>query len=439
MNGKSIKVAIIGGGAAGCFAAVNLKRQCPGADVSVYESGRKILAKVAVTGGGRCNLTNSFAEVRSLESVYPRGHRLMKRLLKEFGHSDVCRWFGDRGVRLVTQPDQCVFPESQDAMEIVNVLASGMRRSGVNVFVSHRVTGIRDLSVTGGSPRFSLSFSAGADGNAVPDTEADIVLVTSGGSPKPGGLAMLDGLGLEIIAPVPSLFSFDIGAPESLDDLSRKSRDPGLSALMGTVVDNASVGLSGTKFRASGALLITDWGMSGPAVLKLSSYAARYLAGNGWRGKMMVGWLGEMTAEDASSMLSCMAESAPARQLSSVCPAGLNGRLWAFLLERAGLPCTKRWSELGKKGQNRLADVLTCDVYPVVGRNRFKGEFVTCGGVALPDIDPKTLESRAHPGLYFAGEVLDVDAVTGGFNLQAAWSMAYVAVRAISRRVSKSF
>lgn len=363
----------------------------------------------------------------------------MKRLLKEFGHSDVFRWFEDCGVRLVTQLDQCVFPESQDAMEIVNVLASGMRRLGVNVLVSHRVTGIRDISVPGESPRFSLSFSTGADGNAVQDVEADIVLVTSGGSPKLGGLAMLDGLGLEIIDPAPSLFSFDIGAPESLDDLSLKSRDPGLSALMGTVVDNASVGLSGTKFRASGALLITDWGMSGPAVLKLSSYAARHLAENGWKGRMMVNWLGEMTAEDASSMLSGMAESVPARHLSSVCPAGLNGRLWAFLIERAGLPCAKRWCELGRKGQNRLADVLTCDMYPVVGRNRFKGEFVTCGGVALSNIDPKTLESRTHPGLYFAGEVLDVDAVTGGFNLQAAWSMAYVAAGAISRHISKSF
>uniref|UniRef100_UPI003FEEDA1B NAD(P)/FAD-dependent oxidoreductase n=1 Tax=Candidatus Cryptobacteroides bacterium TaxID=3085639 RepID=UPI003FEEDA1B len=240
-----LKVAIIGGGAAGCFAAVNIKELNPDIDVTVYEAGAKLLAKVAVTGGGRCNLTNSFAQVRSLESVYPRGHRLMKRLLKEFSNADVCGWFEARGVRLLTQPDQCVFPVSQDAMEIVNALLSGMRNAGVHIQPRHKVLSVIDISTAGG-PRYKLSFAPDPDGTMPAGIEADIVLVTTGGSPKKSGLSMLDGLGLDIIDPLPSLFSFNIG------DAARPGenvRNAGLSALMGTVVENAMAGIVGTKFR----------------------------------------------------------------------------------------------------------------------------------------------------------------------------------------------
>ncbi len=284
---------------------------------------------------------------------------------------------------------------------------------------------------TADGPRYKLSFVPDPDGTMPVGTEADIVLVTTGGSPKKSGLSMLDGLGLDIIDPLPSLFSFNIG------DAARPGenvRDAGLSALMGTVVEDAMAGIVGTKFRATGPLLITDWGMSGPAILKLSSYAARYLADNQYNASLLVSWLGEAGQEDALSMLADMAKANPQKQLSSIYPEVFNNRLWNFLLHRAGLLETKRWAELGSKGMNRLAATLTGDIYPVVGRNRFKGEFVTCGGVSLSDIDPKTLECRSHSGLYFAGEVLDVDAITGGFNLQAAWSMGYVAARSIASR-----
>ena len=423
------RVAIIGGGAAGCFAAVNIKRARPDVDVTVYEAGRKLLAKVAVTGGGRCNITNSFAEVRSLESVYPRGFRLMKRMLKEFSQDDVLRWFGELGVRFVTQPDQCVFPESQDAMEIVNALLSAMRRAGVQVNAGSRVSMIEDLASSPDgtdSGRYRLSFAPDAD---MKPQRADIVLVTSGGSPKRSGLSMLDSLGLEIVEPVPSLFSLNIGSPDGV------GRDERLSALMGTVVEGVSVGLAGTRFRAEGPLLVTDWGMSGPAILRLSSYAARYLAENQYKASLMVNWLGDTTADSAVSMLSDMASRNSQKQLSSVHPDRFNGRLWSFLLSRAGLPETRRWAELAGKSLNKLAETLTCDIYPVTGRNKFKGEFVTCGGVSLKEIVPKTLECRSHPGLYFAGEVLDIDAVTGGFNLQAAWSTAAVASKDIVSRI----
>ncbi len=438
------KVAVIGGGAAGCFAAVNMKEMNPDLDVTVYEAGPELLAKVAVTGGGRCNLTNSFAEVRSIESVYPRGFRLMKRLLREFSNTDVCDWFEGRGVRLVTQSDQCVFPKSQQSSEIIETLVAGMKVAGVNVVVSHRLTSVLDTD--GDQPeRYKLSFDTGR-GTEKHQTEiyADIVLITTGGSPKKSGLSMLDGLGIEIIDPVPSLFSFNIGAPEALAEIRRgrgvqvalagtRKRDGELSALMGIVTENVVTGLAGTKFRAEGPLLITDWGMSGPAVLKLSSYAARYLAERNYSAELMVNWAGKITVPELEAVLSRISSSASRKMSANVGPDFLNNRLWTYLLHRAGIPADRRWAEIGSKGLNRIISTLTSDIYPVVGRNKFKGEFVTCGGVSLADIDPKTLESRQHPGLYFAGEVTDVDAVTGGFNLQAAWTMGWVAARAIAQ------
>ena len=428
-NGK--KVAVIGGGAAGCFAAVNMKEMNPDMDVTVYEAGPKLLAKVAVTGGGRCNLTNSFAEVRSIESVYPRGFRLMKRLLREFSNTDVCDWFEGRGVRLVTQSDQCVFPKSQQSSEIIETLVAGMKSAGVNVAVSHRLTSVLDTD--GYKPgRYKLSFDTGrAAEKHRTEIYADIVLITTGGSPKKSGLSMLDGLGLEIIDPVPSLFSFNIGAPEAL--AGTRKRDAELSALMGIVTENVVTGLAGTKFRAEGPLLITDWGMSGPAVLKLSSYAAKYLAEQNYSAELMVNWAGKITVPELETELSRISSSAPQKMSANVGPDFLNNRLWTYLLHRAGIPADRRWAEIGSKGLNRIISTLTSDIYPVVGRNKFKGEFVTCGGVSLADIDPKTLEARQHPRLYFAGEVTDVDAVTGGFNLQAAWTMGWVAARAIAQ------
>ena len=437
---RKMKICIVGGGAAGCFAAINIKELAPDADVSVFEAGKKILAKVAITGGGRCNLTNSFADVRSIESVYPRGHRLMRHLLKEFSNVDVFEWFEKRGVRLVTQPDNCVFPKSQDAMEIVHLLENQMRRLGVKTFVEHKVSRIESIPQDGGA-EFKISFAQREQSRELLPETADVVLVTTGGSPKSGGLSMLEPLALDMENPVPSLFSFNIGAEkeqvlggkQDVIQGTDNSRNAELSSLMGTVVTNVVAGIAGTKFRASGPLLITDWGMSGPAILKLSSYSARFLAEKEYKANLSVNWLGdEMNTDDAVSMLKDFASNNPQKQLSSVFPEAFNSRLWSFLLHRAGLSDTRRWAELGGKGMSRLAAVLTSDIYPVTGRNKFKGEFVTCGGVALSNVNSKTLECRKWPGLYFAGEVLDVDAITGGFNLQAAWTMGYVAARAIA-------
>jgi len=404
-----MRVAVIGAGAAGCMCAAEIGRSLRDAEVTVLEGGSRPLAKVSVTGGGRCNFTNTFEGIGRLEEAYPRGARLMKRALMRFSPDDTRQWFASMGVPSVAMDDGCVFPQSQDAMDIVRALERSMGRAGVKVLCNHKVSSIKDIS---GS--FRISFSA----PDIPDMEADKVVVTTGGFPSPSGYSILSPLGLETISPLPSLFTFNI------DD------DP-LKTLMGAVVKDVLVGLGGTAFRARGALLVTDWGVSGPAVLKLSSYAARHLADNGYRGTLNISWLGTARDEECLEAVQALAAAEPRKQVVSTCPAALTSRLWRHIAARAGLRDDLRWAELGQRGAARLASILACDPYPITGRCRFKDEFVTCGGVSLSEISLNTLESKKHPGLHFAGEVLDVDAVTGGFNLQAAWSMAYTVARAV--------
>ena len=392
------RIAVIGAGAAGCFCAAELRRRLPTVKVDVYESSPKPLAKVAITGGGRCNLTNSFEGIRSLSEAYPRGERLMKRLLRVFSQEDTWRWFEDAGVPLVLQDDHCVFPRSQDAMDIVHALLRKME--GVNLLLRTPVHEIRDA------------------GHLLVDGEPyDAVVVTTGGAPK--GLPLLEGLDLEWIPTVPSLFTFTI-------------QDEGLRTLMGLVVD-ATVSLTGTPFKADGPLLITDWGLSGPAVLKLSSYAARHLHNAGYHAPLSVNWL-SLSEADTRALLEELSTVNPRKQVSNTPPAGLQVRLWNHLTVKAGLRPDIRWAELGSKGFNKLVNTLTQDSYAITGKTKFRDEFVTCGGVALSNLNPATLESKQYPGLYFAGEVLDIDAITGGFNLQAAWTTGYVAAQSIASK-----
>ncbi len=392
------RIAVIGAGAAGCFCTAELRRLRPEASIDVYEAGPKPLAKVAVTGGGRCNLTNSFQGIRSLAEAYPRGERLMKRLLKVFSQEDACRWFEAAGVPLVLQEDHCVFPRSQDAMDIVRALLRKM--DGAHL---HLHTPVRSV-MTG------LTGHLEVDG-----TPYDAVVVTTGGAPK--GLPLLEGLDLEWVPTVPSLFTFSI-------------QDPGLRALMGLVTE-ASVSLPGTAFKAEGPLLITDWGLSGPAVLKLSSYAARHLAECGYKAPLCVNWTG-LREEEIRESLRSISKTHPQKQVSNTPPEGLQTRLWSYLMGKSGIRADIRWAELGLKGLNRLVATLTQDSYSIAGKTRFREEFVTAGGVALSNLDPATLQCRKYPGLFFAGEVLDIDAITGGFNLQAAWTTGYVAAHAIA-------
>ena len=429
------RVAIIGAGAAGCFCAAQLRKWCPELAVTVFEAGPKPLAKVAITGGGRCNLTNDFQGIRSLSEAYPRGERVMKRALKAFSQEDTIRWFTSEGVPCVLQADHCWFPQSQDAMDIVRCLLRGMKGADLRL-----KTPVVSVSVTRTEvcPAFANNKAeatrteicsafankkadATAEQTSAPGYEAfqvngepfDAVVVTTGGAVK--GLPFLEGLELEMVPPVPSLFTFTVP-------------DPGLRSLMGLVVE-ASIGLQGTAYKADGPLLITDWGLSGPAALKLSSHAARHLADNGYKGTLCINWLNS-NENEVRTLLQESALENPQKQVSST--HILQARLWSHLLDKAGLRKDIRWAELGSKGLNRLTATLTSSSYPLSGKSRFREEFVTAGGVALSNIDLNTLECKHHPGLFFAGEVLDIDAITGGFNLQAAWSTGYVVARAIT-------
>ena len=446
-----MRIAIIGAGAAGCFCAAQLRKWRPEWAVTVFEAGPKPLAKVAITGGGRCNLTNDFQGIRSLAEAYPRGERVMKRALKAFSQEDTIAWFQARGVPCVLQADHCWFPRSQDAMDIVHALLNAMK--GVDLRLKSPVVSIsgpevcsasakniadatseqtsvpvKDLAeaTAGKGPKVCSAFAKNiADATAehtsgpwhVNGEAFDAVVVTTGGAAR--GLPFLEGLGLEMVPPVPSLFTFTVP-------------DPGLRSLMGLVVE-AAIGLQGTAFKAEGPLLITDWGLSGPAALKLSSYAARHLAESGYKGNLSINWL-NANENEVRALLQKSALDNPQKLVSST--HLLQARLWSHLLAKAGLRPDLRWAELGSKGLNRLIATLTSDSYPLSGKSRFREEFVTAGGVALSNIDLNTLECKRHPGLFFAGEVLDIDAITGGFNLQAAWSTGYVVARAITATLS---
>ncbi len=390
-----MKTAIIGGGAAGFFLAINLKELRPEMEVTIFEKSKRVLAKVEISGGGRCNCTNSFAEVRDLQEVYPRGHRLMKRLMKGFSQEDVYSWFERHGVKLTTQEDQCVFPMSQDSHTIINCFLSEARRLGVEIRTETKIDTLAQLS------------------------GYDFIAVTTGGSPKGEGLRWLGELGHEIAAPAPSLFTFQIA-------------DEALHALMGTVVEDVVTMMPGTKLRAEGPLLITHWGMSGPAILKLSSYGARLLAEQQYQAPLAVNWTKRRDTEVLTLLDELMIRN-PQKQLKTIAPCGLPSRLWVYLVEKClGERSNGRWGSLNKKELNRLANLLSGgDGYQIAGRAAFKDEFVTCGGIALSAINPSTLESRCVPHLYFAGEVLDIDGITGGFNFQAAWTTAYTVARAI--------
>ena len=420
------RIAVIGGGAAGFFAAIRAKEVNPEAIVTIYEKGEKPLAKVAITGGGRCNLTNSFIQVSDLKKVYPRGDKLMKRLFKTFDHQDTIRWFETHGVPLVTQEDECVFPRSQDAQSIVKCLTNEARRLGISIVTRHNLTGIKREE--------NKTFLLFNDNNK--QIEAERIIITTGGHPKHSSFDYLAQLGHEISAPVPSLFTFNIN-------------DKALRNLMGTVVENATIGVVGEKMRASGPILITHWGLSGPAVLKLSSYAARFSYERQYHFNVSINWIGETntslvaelikkTAETNGSKLVCkhpvrftsinfQRTKGNHRSTLNIQHSTFSVRLWDYLMQKISMPADKRWNETGKKWQNKIVEVLVNDIYHVEGKSSWREEFVTCGGVSLNSFNPNTLESKHVPGLFFAGEVTDVDAITGGFNLQAAWTMGYVA------------
>lgn len=400
----SSRIAVIGGGAAGFFAAITAKRTNPDAMVIIYEKTGRVLTKVGISGGGRCNLTNSFANIKDLKHVYPRGHRQITRLFKQFDYKNTYQWFENHGVELVTQADQCVFPKAQDSQAIISCLTNEAAKLGIKVLPHHCLTAITPQE----KGQLIVNFTDH------PAQQFDKVIITTGGSPLLKGLQQHAQTGHEIIEPVPSLFTFSID-------------DKAFTNLTGIVVDPVSLSIPSTKFKSEGALLITHWGMSGPATLKLSAHAARYLYEHEYKVNVAINWVNEKNAAIVEQQLTKIVQNNQKKQLSGIVPYQLTSRIWQYLLERSGLDYKKRWDELGRKGMNKLIETLTNDVHTTQGKGRFKDEFVTCGGISLQSVNAFTLESKVCRHLYFAGEVLDIDGITGGFNLQAAWTTGYVA------------
>lgn len=402
------RVAIIGAGAAGCFCAIHLSQQHPEYEVFVYESGVRPMIKLGLTGAGRCNVTNTFEKVVSLAQVYPRGEKLLKKLFYTFNHESMVKWLDKQGIATFAQDDCRIFPKSNKAQEIVDKFLELMSKNGVRLKTGRKVTRIARQSPDSESSKFEVCFS---DSDSQPEL-FDKVIVTVGGMSKNSFLDSLVELGLKVEEPLPSLFSF-------------KVKSNVLTSMMGAAVANTSTQIAGTKFSAQGPLQITHFGMSGPAILKLSSYASRYLAQTNYKCDLVVNWL-NVNEDDCRKLVSELVSRNQNKLVLSAHPQCFTQRLWEYLVSKMEIDPQRKFCELGKKNINKMVSVLVSDIYHISGRGQFKDEFVTSGGVALSEVNSKTLESKNIKNLYFAGEALDIDAITGGFNLQACWTTAYV-------------
>lgn len=400
-----MEIAVLGGGAAGFFAAISCKTHHPDAKVVLYEKSEKLLAKVKVSGGGRCNVTHACLPVSQLVKNYPRGEKTLRKSFEIFRTNDTIQWFESRGVKLKTEADGRMFPVTDDAQTIIDCLVAEAKKLGVVIKTRSPVAGIERVK-----DGFHLTFADSSE------KKFDKVIVATGGSPKPEGFDWLKKLGHTIEAPVPSLFTFNIPGNK-------------ITTLMGVVVEQAEVWIEGTKLKQQGPVLITHWGLSGPAVLKLSAFGARILNELQYNFKVHVNWLGELNEAEARTRIADEIKNSHLKKIRNSKPFALPSRLWLYLLEQSGISADTRWAELKKEDRNRLIKYLTNHEFEVKGKTTFKEEFVTCGGVSLADVNMQTMESRVCPGLYFAGEVLDIDGVTGGFNFQSAWTTGFIAGR----------
>ena len=403
MNIENTQVAVIGGGAAGFFAAISCKRHNPNATVVILEKSAKTLAKVKVSGGGRCNVTNATYSISELSKNYPRGEKQLKKAFSQFMTTDTVEWFESRGVELVTQDDRCIFPKAQNSQVIIDCLMSEIHALGITIKLQ---THIENISPVNDSFKLSIKGKG--------EVTYDKVIIATGGQPKMSGLQWLADLGHKIEPPVPSLFTFNM------------PKNP-VTELMGVVVNPASVKIPGTKLQDDGPLLVTHWGMSGPAILKLSAWGARVLEAKNYQFKILVNWLNQKNEDVIRTQVTEAIDTNGNKMIRNTNPFNLPNRLWIFLLNKYEINTELRWIELGKKGKNKIVQLLYIDEYEVSGKTTFKEEFVTCGGVSLSDVNFKTMESKVCPGMYFTGELLDIDGITGGFNFQAAWTTGFIA------------
>jgi predicted Rossmann fold flavoprotein len=404
------RILVAGGGAAGFFGAIACAEANPAAEVSLHEATAHLLAKVRVSGGGRCNVTHACFDAREMARNYPRGSRELIGPLSRFGPGDTVAWFAARGVELKKEKDGRMFPVTDDSATIVDCLLGAARKAGVRVATG---SALRSLVRTPDG-KFAARLSGGDE------VVADRVLLATGGGRGSAGIKLAEALGHKATPTVPSLFTFHID-------------DPRLKGLEGLAAPSAGVFARGTKLGEIGPVLVTHWGLSGPAILRLSAWGARELHDAGYAFTLEVNWAQPRTTDAARATLESDRAAHARRQVSTSNPLGIPARLWERLVAAAGLAPDATWSGVSNEKLKALALQATASVFSVSGKSMNKEEFVTCGGICLGEIDMGTMESRICPGLHFAGEVLDIDGITGGFNFQAAWTTGWQAGRAMAR------
>ena len=408
------RLVVIGGGAAGFFCAVNAARLNPSLKVLILEKSNKLLSKVKVSGGGRCNVTHSCFSIGEMSKQYPRGAAFLKKSFHHFFTTDTIAWFVERGVQLKTEADGRMFPVSNSSQTIINCLMKEANKYGVEILMNREVKG---LSMVNG--QWSISFDRDIA------MEANYVCIASGGYPKSTQYHWLTQLGVNIEAPVPSLFTFNMPGNE-------------ITSLMGITVEKAEIKVAGTKLSEKGSLLITHWGMSGPAVLKLSAWGARELSVGSWQFAIVVNWVPDFNDNSLRKKFQQLRFELASQKIINRNPFGLPARLWEFLLRQSGIKETLRWADLPAKGQHLLIGNLCAQQFEVNGKTTFKDEFVTAGGILLDEIDHNTMQSKKLPGLFFAGEIINVDGVTGGYNFQNAWTTGWIAAKGVGQLVQNS-
>jgi len=406
------KLIVIGGGAAGFFCAVNAALLNTNLRVILLEKSNKLLSKVKVSGGGRCNTTHACFEIPALVKKYPRGAQFLKKSFYQFNTNDTIKWFAERGVELHEESDGRMFPITNNSQTIIDCLLKEADKYGVEIIIQSEVKKIEKKS-----DQFIVTT---AD---TKELSTDFLCIACGGYPKSEMFQWLKATGHSIQDPVPSLFTFNI------------PNHP-ITELMGLSVSNAIVKITGTKLKEQGPLLITHWGLSGPVVLKLSAWGARDLAAMKYEFEILVNWLGDTNEVDLRNEWNGYREQYSAQKIGNKNPFELPNRLWNFILLQSNINIETRWAELKSKEQNKLIQLLTSFSFSVKGKTTFKEEFVTSGGIKLNEINPQTMESKIIPNLFFAGEVMDVDGVTGGFNFQHAWTSGWIAANSIKESVS---
>ena len=404
---------VIGGGAAGFFCAINAARLDRSLRITIIEKSNKLLAKVKVSGGGRCNVTHACFDISEMSKCYPRGQHFVKKAFHQFFTIDTIKWFEEKGVKLKAEEDGRMFPVTDSSQTIINCLLREANKFGVEILMNREA---KNLSRVNGEWTIRLSDSQ--------LLTSDFVCIASGGYPKSSMFDWLKELGHAIEEPVPSLFTFNL------------PRHP-ITKLMGVSVEKAKVKIipmaTGTKLEEEGPLLITHWGLSGPAVLRLSAWGARELGVKGYEFSVVVNWLPEFNEQSLKEKFHQLRTGKGLQKMINKNSFGLPSRLWEFLAEQSGIKNEWRWADLPSAEQNRFIKNLCSYACDVKGKTTFKEEFVTAGGIKLNEVDANTMMSKKHPNLFFAGEVLDVDGITGGYNFQHAWTTGWVAAKTISR------